>query len=142
MDKLFLASALSLGIFSTQIYASPTFNEEQLSQFEKTNQCVNCDLSGAPLTGNHSKANLVNANLSGIISAWGFINFSEANLRNANLSGTQLSGANFSKADLTGAVFAGAVLNYANFYGATGVNLNNALETCNVTTPDGSILKC
>ena len=56
MGKLFLFSALSLSLLSTLAYASPKFNEQQLSQFEETNQCVNCDLSGATLTGNHSKA--------------------------------------------------------------------------------------
>ncbi len=142
MNKTFFVSALFLGFFSTLSFASPQFNEDQLSKFEQWNKCYNCDLSGAAIKENHSKADLTNSNLSGIYSIMGPINFSEANLTNVNLSGAFLSYANFSKANLTGAVFAGAMVDHANFYGSTGVDLKNAASTCGTISPNGTVLEC
>jgi uncharacterized protein YjbI with pentapeptide repeats len=83
------------------------FLPEHLTQLLKTNQCPNCDLSGANL----ETANLANANLMG-----------------TNLSSANLTGANLSNANLEGANAKGASLNDAYLYRAnlTGTNFSNA----------------
>jgi uncharacterized protein YjbI with pentapeptide repeats len=136
-------TALAIASLTLSAHAKSQFSPEQLEQFERTNKCSGCDLSGAQLSLNHSQAVLDNANLSGIyfIRPIG-INFSQGLLTNANLSGAYLVSANFSQANLSGAHFDGAQLNGANFYGAKGVNLKNAANICDVTAADGSQLNC
>lgn len=82
-------------------------NPNQVDQLRRTNQCPNCDLSGANLAeANLYGANLVNANLRG------------ANLKGANLGAANLSDANLSEADLSNAYLFTAILD--------GTNLSNA----------------
>ena len=99
------------------------FNSDHLKQLLKSNQCSNCDLSGAPLEGtNLSGANLQNTNLS------------NANLSGTNLSGTNLEGANLQnailnnvyafRANLTGTNFSNAILQNANLRETTLVGTN------------------
>ncbi len=83
------------------------FLPEHLAQLLKTNQCPNCDLSGANL----EKANLSNANLIG------------ANLQNATLTGANLSNANLEGASLKGASLNDVYLYRANL---TGTNFSSA----------------
>jgi uncharacterized protein YjbI with pentapeptide repeats len=110
-------------------------NPDHLQRLLKTNQCVNCDLSGANLEDtNLFGASLVGANLTGA-------NLKGANLGSANLTETNLTGAklnnanlylatldttNLSQADLSNAYLREAVLSETKFQGATlrGVNLS------------------
>jgi uncharacterized protein YjbI with pentapeptide repeats len=78
-------------------------NPAHLERLRETNQCPNCDLSGA---------NLEQANLFG------------TNLINANLRGANLSGANLGSANLTDADLSGANLGNAYLYQATLENTN------------------
>ena len=72
-------------------------NPEDLEKLKETNECPECDLSGANLEGAYlEEANLSSAKL-----------FS-ANLRNANLEGANLKGADLRKANLQGANLSGA----------------------------------
>lgn len=124
-------------------YAQARYNPSQLEHFEKTNECVNCDLSSARINPNHSGANLEGANLSSFAEKMssGPINLSGANLKNTNLSDAYLEFANLSNANLTGAHLDGAYVRYANFSGAVGANLKNAQDACSVILPDGSLTK-
>lgn len=147
MNKLqSFVAAIIVGSLAISAHAAPKsqYSKSQLEQFEATNKCSACDLSGAELSRNHSGAILDGANLSNIYSDLHDlpgINFSAANLQNANLSGADLEYANFSQADLAGARFDGADVSEANFYGAKNANLTNAY-TCRATLPDGSRGQC
>ena len=105
-----LLPILPIVLLSTSAQA---FNAEQLKQFLKTNQCQNCDLSGANLERlNLSGANLQGANLSSATLSGS--NLSNANLEAANLQGASLSEAYLYRANLTGANFSNAGLPNAN----------------------------
>lgn len=117
-------------------YASG-YNNSQLQSFERTNSCINCDLSGASISYNHSGAVLEQSNLSDVnMYTSGTINFSSSNLKQVNFTGANLVYANFSQADLTGARLDGA-----NFYGAKGVDFTNT-RVCYVILPDGKNSGC
>ena len=133
---------LVAGTFISAAHAKGLYDQSQLDQFERTNKCINCDLSNARISVNHSGANLEGSNLSGIggIQAQQ-LNFSAANLKNANLSGAYLEFGNFSNADFTGAHIDGAYTRYANFSGAIGLDLKNAVDACSVILPDGTVTK-
>lgn len=137
------------------------YNPDQLAQFNTTNQCFNCDLSGATLSGNHSNAALISTNLtgskgSGTFSAanFGGSNLSSANWTDANLSYAQLSympliKANFSCANLSYANFEGsntndAIFDGANLYGSniTQQQLDSAASYCWATLPNGVKKNC
>lgn len=147
--------------------ANLNYNQAQLAQYAQTNQCPNCDLSGAALAyagvWNHNGTILTNANLSGAATDQGnsFQNgdFSGAimssiiltgcKLLYANLTGAilvraDLSGANFSYANFTNAAIFGADLSRANLYHSniTPQQLASAASICNATLPDGTIGKC
>lgn len=101
------------------------FKQEDIDRLEKTNTCIECDLSGiswigARLTG----ADLYGANLSG--ANFGTAELSKANLTSANLIGTNLSGANLSDASLIGAKLRGTNLVLADL---SGTHLSGARET-------------
>ncbi|HEX2549514.1 MAG TPA: pentapeptide repeat-containing protein, partial [Gammaproteobacteria bacterium] len=123
MKTYLLIPALAALLMSSLAFSSHTstkFDTDELLQFEKTNRCSGCDLSGATL-GNHSRAQLDHANLSNInlfYSGDQLLNLSAADLRNANLSHANLSDADLSMADLTGASLDGAFLYRTNLYGA------------------------
>ncbi|NEO84585.1 MAG: hypothetical protein F6J87_10080 [Spirulina sp. SIO3F2] len=83
-----------------------------IAQLLETNQCVNCDLSGADLAGaNLFGANLVNADLSGA-------DLSGAHLGSANLMDANLTDANLERAYLYEARLDDAVLDRANLSSA------------------------
>lgn len=103
-------------------------NSAHLQRLLKTNQCPNCDLSGADLKeANLFGANLVNANLQGADlrgANLGSANLSDADLSGANLTQTyfdrtNLENANLSNADLTQAYLRNAI--------AKGIKLNGAV---------------
>lgn len=136
MKRLLLAA---LPIFAiAAIPAAHAANPEHLQRLLKTNQCPNCDLSGADLKDtNLFGANLTNANLKGAIlkgSNLGFANFTDADLSGANLENAYLDRAtlentNLAQADLTGAnlrntTIVGVRLNGANLRGANLQQLN------------------
>lgn len=148
---------LSTGI----VCASGLYNPDQLSQFNSTNQCYSCDLSGASLSGNHSNAILYATNLTGSKGTGTFsaTNFSGSNLSSANWTGANLSYAqlsfiplintNFSHADLSYANFEGsntndAVFDGANLYGSniSPQQLSSAASYCWATLPNGEKQNC
>ena len=49
-----------------QVSLASSYNPDQLAQFNSTNQCSSCDLSGATLSGNHSGAVFSSSNLTGV----------------------------------------------------------------------------
>ena len=138
-----------------------TYSPDHVTRFNMTNQCKNCDLSGASLSGNHSGALLIASNLTG---STGRGTFSMSSFTDSNLSGADWSGANLSYGQLNGTVltqtnFMGANLSFANFeksntngavfdyailFGAkiTQQQLDSAASYCNATLPDGSKKKC
>ncbi len=129
MKRIFLTfGTLAMSV----ILATPSLaaNPDHVQRLLKTNQCPNCDLSGADLKeSNLFGANLVNANLKG------------ANLTSANLGSANLSDANLSEANLTQAYFDRSTLENAIF---TKANLTQAYLK-NATTKgiklDGAILR-
>lgn len=93
------------------------FEADALEKLKETGRCIECDLSGAKLSG----ANLPGVNLSG------------ADLKRASLTGADLSGANLSGANLSGANFHGVSLIRADLSGVSlisadlsGVDLSGA----------------
>lgn len=122
-------SSLLLGALlciSTSSFSAISYNADQLAQFNLTNQCNSCDLSGARLSGNHSGAVLASTNLTGSIGTGTFslANFSGSNLSSANWSNANLSYAQMTYIPLINTNFSGADLSYANFEGS---NTNNAV---------------
>ena len=104
-------------VASTTLYG---FDEKQVQNLKKTNNCKKCDLSGAKLNNmNLEYADLTGANLSGA-------DLSNAMLSNANLSNANLSNANLSNANLSFATLSGADVSKANL---TKVFLDQALWT-------------
>ena len=130
-----LLPILPIVLLSTSAQA---FNPEQLKQLLKTNQCQNCDLSGANLERlNLSGANLQGANLSSATLSGA--NLSNANLESANLQGASLSEAYLYRANLTGANFSNAGLPNANLRGTIliGTNFSRAdLRSVNLSKMD------
>lgn len=109
-----------IALLSTSAQA---FNPDHLAQLLKTNQCANCDLSGANLEkANLTGANLQGANLSGATLT--NTNLSGANLEAANLQGTSLTEAYLFRANLTGTNFTNAGLQKANLRETTLVGTN------------------
>jgi uncharacterized protein YjbI with pentapeptide repeats len=140
--KKYLILAFGLFIFGVSSAYSSTYNNSQLDQFEQTNQCINCDLSGAQLNYNHSGTVLEQSNLSNInLFSSIYLNLSSSNLKQVNFTGANLAHADFSQSDLTGARFDGSTIDGANFFGAKGVNLTN-VKLCNVILPDGKNSGC
>lgn len=99
--RMFIALLPFLAISAIAPFAQ-AFDSDHLKQLLKSNQCSNCDLSGAPLEG----TNLAGANLQ------------NTNLSNANLSGTNLSGANLEGANLQNAILNNVYAFRANLTGA------------------------
>jgi uncharacterized protein YjbI with pentapeptide repeats len=129
---------LLLGILmQTQVFSAPHYDVEQLEQFQQTNSCPNCDLSGSELEQTkHRKALLKGADLSQAILSRS--NFEHADLTSAILIRTQANKVKWMKATFDGAIllyldgknsyFSGAsfkncILNHANLSKA---NLSNA----------------
>jgi uncharacterized protein YjbI with pentapeptide repeats len=142
MKKNYLKIASILFTFGISPAYASGYNNSQLQSFERTNSCINCDLSGASISYNHSGAVLEQSNLSDVnMYTSSTINFSSSNLKQVNFSGANLRYANFSQADLTGARFDGADIYGANFYGAKGVDFTNT-RVCYVILPDGKNSGC
>jgi len=93
-----LAGALVFLILFGSVSPSAAFDATHLAQLKTTNQCPNCDLSGADL----QKADLRNANLKSA-------DLTGANLSGANLHRADLTGANLSNTDLSGATLRGVI---------------------------------
>ncbi len=134
MKTIILSTAIAGAVVC---YATPAFsvNPEHVKRLLDTNQCPQCDLSGADLgEANLYGANLVNADLTNANLAGanlGEADFTDANLTGANLSkaylrGAVLDNANLSNANLTNAYLRDALLTDANINDATlqGVNLS------------------
>lgn len=151
----------ALLVLSSAAFSSPSYNPDHLAQFNLTNQCYNCDLSGAYISGNHSSAQLASTNLTGSIGfgTFSFANFSGSNLSNANWSYANLSNAQMAYIPLINTDFSGADLSYANFEGSVtnnavfddanlyGANisqqqLDNSKSYCRATLPSGIIKHC
>lgn len=141
--------------------ASPSYNPDQLAQFNSTNQCYSCDLSGATLSGNHSGAVLNSSNMTGSrgTGTFSLANFSGSNLSSANWSDANLSYAQLSYIPLIKANFSGANLSFTNFEGSNtndaifnGANLygsnisqqqlDSAASYCGATLPNGIKKNC
>lgn len=119
------------------------FNQADFDKLVATNQCAQCDLSGANLTwlvmhnqdlnaSNMSKADLSGTDLSGT-------DIDGANLAGADLRNANLSGADLSSTDLRGANLSGANLTGTNFDGA---KLDNAIWSNGQTCKPGSVEIC
>lgn len=95
-------------------HSGPVEIENNIKKLQETNNCAQCDLSGADLTRiDLSGANLEGANLAG--AKMFLTNLSGANLKNCDLrramfGGADLGNADLSGADLTGASLAGAYM--------------------------------
>lgn len=113
-------------LFGISVSSYAFYNPDHLAQFNLTNQCNNCDLSGSTLSGNHSGAVISTSNLTGSIGLGTFAsaNFSGSNLSSSNWSTANLSYAQLAFIPLIKANFTGAELSYANFDGA---NTNDAI---------------
>lgn len=138
-----------------------TYNPDDLAQFNLTNTCNECDLSGAMLNGNHSGAGIFYTNLTGAI---GRETFSMTNFAGSNLCSSDWAGANLSYAQMTyipliKANFTNADLSFANFEGSNttdaifeGANLYSAnisqdqLDSsagyCGAILPNGTKKNC
>jgi uncharacterized protein YjbI with pentapeptide repeats len=161
MTKLSQFFALSfLSCLSSAVLAS-TYNPDQLADFNLTNVCNTCDLSGAMLYGNHSNAVLVNSNLTGVKGreTFSMTNFSGSNLSSSDWTGANLSYAQMSYIPLVKVNFTGADLSYAHFEGSNttdaifdNANLLNATITdeqlsvaasyCGAVLPNGTKKNC
>lgn len=161
--KQVLLASLLVSISGTTFATTKvrTYKPDDVAQFNLTNQCNNCDLSGATLSGNHSNAaivstNLTGARITGTFSAAVFYgsNFSSADCSTANLSYANLTyipliKVNFSNADLSYANFEGsltndAVFDNANLYGSniSQSQLDSSMSYCGAIMPDGSKKHC
>lgn len=90
------AMAIALGV-SAAVAADPA----DVEKLKATNNCVDCDLSGAVLRRTYlSGAKLSGAKLSDANLEWA--NLRDANLTNAKLTGANLSGANLCKTKILG----------------------------------------
>ncbi len=133
---------LSLCLITISYAENLTFNPADLQKFNTTNSCVECDLSNASLSGNHSQANLTDTNLSSSIGD--FINLSEAVLIGTNLTNSRFIKANFSQADFSNAALYQADFSNANLYKAkmTTEQISQLKSVCNATLPNGSMGPC
>jgi uncharacterized protein YjbI with pentapeptide repeats len=160
INKQYVSLFVGLAI-SASVSAKTTYNPDQLAQFNLTNQCHNCDLSGASFSGNHSGAVFASSNLTGSIGSGTFsqANFSGSNLSSATWSKMNLSYAqmtymplintNFNGSDLSYANFEGAITQGANFVGCNlyGSNISQqqldmAKSYCNAVLPNGDKKNC
>lgn len=108
MKKIFIAICLADILLLTSLLSCAfAFNQADLAKLLDTNECVECDLSGADLSkrnltrANLTKANLAGANLHG--SSLKLADLAETDFRGANLENAQLAGADLYKANLDGA---------------------------------------
>jgi uncharacterized protein YjbI with pentapeptide repeats len=122
---------LAFGILSMSVILSnPSLaaNPDHVQRLLKTNQCPNCDLSGADLKeSNLFGANLVNANLKG--ADLSNANLGSANLSDADLSGAILTQAYFDRTNLENTIFTKANLTQAYLKNAStkGIKLEGAI---------------
>ena len=109
------------------------YDPTDLEQLKRTNNCIECDLSGANLVG----MKLIKANLSGSLlygANLAKVDFAGANLDNAdlytaNLGEANLEYANLSNSDLRRANLGGANLYGANLYGTVISTPRNESDT-------------
>lgn len=117
-NKLLIAAFL-VGVAGSAS-AKMAYKPDDVAQFNLSNQCNACDLSGASLSGNHSNAAIVSSNLTGakISGTFSASVFYGSNLSSSDWSGANISYVNFSYTPLVKAKFNYADLSYANFEGA------------------------
>ncbi len=142
-------------------FANLKYDPNDLDQFNKTNQCIGCDLSNSTLSGNHSKAILQKSNLTSSVifntfsqsdfsyvngshGSWSSTNFSYTNFSNATLNATKFTSADLEFSDFSNAVVISADFSQADLYGAkiTSDQLATAASVCNAILPDGSKGQC
>ncbi|WP_440993584.1 pentapeptide repeat-containing protein [Cysteiniphilum litorale] len=162
MNKILYIAALA--IFSTQIsIANLKYDPSQYSQFQKTGECPNCDLSSIKdivIYGIDAPYNLQKANISqsfigignntlsnysetiAVNTNFGRGCYSQANFKNAILINSNFIDTNLTYADFSGANVDGADFSDANLYGSIGINFNKVKSICNAIMPDGSKGKC
>ena len=157
---LFVMLATSL-VISTANAAVLHYDPSQLKQFEALGICVDCNLSGASITGEHQQANIAQTNFSdatitdadftesnfaNINGIHGLFhgNFSGSSFVQATLLHADFTQANLTYVDFTGANVLGIDLAYANLYGAkiTAEQLAGAMDLCRAVLPDGSVGRC
>lgn len=150
-------------VFLSLASAAVAYHPGHYQQFNDSNWCAGCDLSGAKMSGwIKTSASLENSNLSRANMALGnfagtnfynaimaeaklmHANFAGASFNNANLSNANLSYAVFANADLSGAYFNGANLSHANLLRTNfdGWQQQSAGSICHALLPDGSRGAC
>jgi|ADurb_Met_03_Slu_FD_contig_21_1148789_length_557_multi_12_in_0_out_0_1 uncharacterized protein YjbI with pentapeptide repeats len=101
---LFVGLAVMLLQWALFSGLSLSFDNAHLQQFNSTNKCEKCDLSGANFSNvDMTGARLIGANLSGANLSDAI--FSDTNLTDANLTGANIKGTNFSGAKLSNATW-------------------------------------
>lgn len=140
---LLVASLLNIS------YANQKYDPEHLERFEKTNECIRCNLSRADISakdghgailretvlnrarlGDFHKSDFTGAFLIEARTVVGrradlkYSTFNNANLRNSSLFSADLDGSDFIKADLSNTDFYYATLTGADFTGADTTNSN------------------
>ena len=123
--------------------ASPVFaaSADDVVKFEQSNDCSECDLSGADLSGSMNRANslktLTDTSIENAVFTGSDIqqaNFDCSNLAGAKLDGVRSRHPNFNKADLNGADLTNAMLDTPNFFNADLSDANLTGVTWGSTT--------
>ena len=160
MKKLLFIFTISALVAINSAIASIQYDPSQLSTFEKTGICQNCDLSNAMIVMQYKgavhlqKANLTktdfgdphswqNSDFTDIVASsavfangdFSGTNFSNALLLDASFQGADLSRTNFTNANVKQVNFADANLSQSNI---TATQLADAYSVCNAILPDGS----
>lgn len=147
--------ALAITAMASLALLSPlafSYNQADLQKLLDTNECNDCDLSGADLSNKGLygaamlRSNLSAANLTGALlreAKLNGANLSKAVLPNAKLNGATLSGANLSGANLNGAILININGDAATFTGATLTNadLTSAILSCTDATTASTCVK-
>ncbi|HEY3277028.1 MAG TPA: pentapeptide repeat-containing protein [Syntrophorhabdaceae bacterium] len=120
-SRLSFLSAMALICLFFSFTVAGAFDEKQLKDLRKSNNCAKCDLTNAKLGGlDLSYADLSSSNLTG--ADLSNCTFYSANLSKANLTGANLTGANLYDTNLSGANVTKANLTKANLHSAKWIN--------------------
>lgn len=152
---------LTAALLATSTSPVLAANADDFVKFEQSNDCSECDLSGADLSGSMKNANplktLTDSNFENAAFTGSDIqqaNFDCSNLAGAKLDGIRSRHPNFNKADLNGADLTNAMLDTPNFFNAdlsdaslTGVTWGSITQEvalsgaklCNTTMPDSTL---
>lgn len=129
--KLLTATTLFISVAAT--LPAFSYDKDELQEFKNTGECVDCNLSRAPIGSSYSSLEYKNSNLQGANlrsaslyrSNFKNSNFSYADFKKANLRYTDLRNANFSYTDVSGANFCDSDLRGINW---TGIVYNNMTQ--------------